>query len=300
MATAAGRARIGTIQGSPQINRVTYSGYPPGSTFKVVTTTAALGTGKYTPLTLVDGSSPITVQTKRLSNFNNEQYGKITLTKALTDSVNTAFARVAMDIGIPTIADTMDAYGFGKKPLIDYPKDQILASGVRDTNTHELIPVNSDVDIARVGIGQERLSVTPMQMALVAATIARGGEEPRLSTIRRVVDPDGRTLWSLGKGKSTGRVMSQRDAAELTAMMKQVVNDGTGTAAQLQGLSVAGKTGTAERGAVGSNIAQPWFIGFAPADNPKVAVAVTLESVVGGQGGIDAAPIAKAMMEAAL
>lgn len=94
--------------------------------------------------------------------------------------------------------------------------------------------------------------------------------------------------------------MSERDAAELTAMMEKVVEEGSGTAAALAGLRVAGKTGTAEVGKIGQNITQPWFIGFAPAGNPRVAVAVTIESTVGGTGGVDAAPIAKQMMEAAL
>lgn len=225
----------------------------------------------------------------------------MTLTQALTNSVNTAFARVAEDLGAGPISDAMDAYGFGKIPLIDYPDQQLYPSGVYDRDdATKLLDVNDDLDIARVAIGQERLRVTPLQMGLVAAAVARGGQLPRLSTVARVIDPDGRTLSKLDEnGKNAGRVMSERDAAELTAMMEKVVEEGSGTAAALSGLRVAGKTGTAERN-IAEGITQPWFIGFAPAGNPEVAVAVTIERTVNGTGGVDAAPIAKSMMEAAL
>lgn len=299
MGSGTGRTKINNTPGSPLFNRVTQASYAPGSTFKVVTTSSALGSGKYTPTTMVDGSSPYVVETKELNNFGNVSYGDITLTEALTKSVNTAFARVAEDIGPETLGATMDRYGFYDVPKIDYPEDQLNRSGLYDREDQKWIPVDDDVDIARVGIGQERLSVTPLQMGLVAAAVARGGTVPVLSTVQRIVDPDGRTLKRLGNGSSAGRVMSERDAAELTDMMKRVVNEGTGTAAALQGLQVAGKTGTAER-VIEQNITQPWFIGFAPADNPRVAVAVTIEAMVDGTGGVNAAPIAKAMMEAAL
>ncbi len=296
---SARRIQNDSAGGSPAFNRVTGGAYAPGSTFKVVTTTAALETGKYNPLTIVDGSSPLLVETKELFNFNRQSYGKMTFTQALTNSVNTAFARVAEDIGPAPIADAMDAYGFGKVPEIDYPEEQIRISGLRGRDSGKLLSVDEDVDIGRVAIGQERLLVTPLQMGLVAAAVAKGGELPKLATVERVVDPDGRTLSKLGDGDTAGRVMSERDAAELTAMMEKVVEEGSGTAAALAGLRVAGKTGTAER-VISQNITQPWFIGFAPANNPRVAVAVTIESMVGGTGGVDAAPIAKAMMEAAL
>ncbi|MBJ7470400.1 MAG: penicillin-binding protein 2 [Solirubrobacteraceae bacterium] len=298
---SASRIQNDSAGGSPAFNRATQAGYPPGSTFKVVTTAAALESGDYTPTTLVDGSSPLKVETVDLNNFGRKSYGKITLTQALTNSVNTAFARVAEDLGAAPMADAMDAFGFGKIPLIDYPDQQLYASGVYDRDdASQLLEVNDDLDIARVAIGQERLRVTPLQMGLVAAAVARDGQLPRLSTVQRVVDPDGRTLSELdADGDDAGRVMSERDAADLTAMMEKVVEEGSGTAAALSGLRVAGKTGTAERN-IRENVTQPWFIGFAPADDPQVAVAVTIERTIGGTGGVDAAPIARAMMEEAL
>jgi penicillin-binding protein A len=115
----------------------------------------------------------------------------------------------------------------------------------------------------------------------------------------RAVDPDGRTVMQ-NQPTVFSHVMSRATADKITAMMQQVVREGTGTAAALQGINVAGKTGTAEKGAPGSNITQPWFIAFAPADNPRIAIAATIEKTVGGFGGTDAAPIAKAVMESLL
>lgn len=297
--TSTRRRILSDTQNSPSFNRATAGGYPPGSTFKTVTTAAALATGKYTPDSIISGRSPLKVQTVDLNNFGQRSFGDISLTFALTNSVNTAFARIAEDIGPVPLAETMDRFGFGKKPPIDFPDDQLLRSGVYNTGLKKLIPVDGSVDVARVSIGQERLRVTPLQMASVAATIARRGDRPRLATVERVTDRDGRTLSSLRNGRSAGRAMAERDADELTVMMENVVKEGTGIEAAPAGLRVAGKTGSAELD-IENNITQPWFIGFAPADNPRVAVAVTIERTVGGTGGVDAAPIAKAMMEAAL
>jgi penicillin-binding protein A len=147
------------------------------------------------------------------------------------------------------------------------------------------------VDVGRVAIGQGDLFATPLQMAEVAATIANGGIRMKLHLMAKAVDPDGRTVETV-KPERAGRVVSRETASELTAMMKQVVREGTGTAAALSGVDVAGKTGTAELNSAGLN--QPWFIGF----TPDVAVAVTLERFQGGFGGTEAAPIAKRVLEA--
>jgi peptidoglycan glycosyltransferase len=299
-ATDAGITRVNADQRGPTFNRATMGLFPPGSTMKVVTTAAALGSGRYTPTSLVDGSAPLMAASQPLLNFHGETFGKITLTAALTHSVNTAFGRIAQDLGPAPIQQAMNDFGFGKRLPIDYPRTQLLASGVRDHDgAGKLIPVDERVDVARVAIGQERLTATPLQMAFVAATIARGGDKPRLATVARVTDPDGRTVKQLGDGRSAGRAMSSRDAAELTAMMEKVVQEGTGTAAALAGLRVAGKTGSAEVDQR-RDLVDPWFIGFAPAERPRVAVAVVLNRIQGGTGGADAAPIARAMMEAAL
>lgn len=283
---------------APLFNRATQAGYVPGSTFKVVTATAALDSGRFTPDSTLSGKSPITVSGTPLSNFADEQYGDITLTTALTNSVNTVWAQVAQQLGHKTMAEYMKRFGFGSDPPMDYPDDQMRPSGIFDLAKQQWIPPQSGrVDIGRVGIGQERLQVTPLQMAEVAATVANGGVRMKPHLTNRIVDVDGRTVQQI-KPSVAERVMSTSAASKLTQMMSNVVREGTGVGAALQGIQVAGKTGTAELN-IAKSINQPWFIGFAPTVKPKVAVAVTLENIHGpqSQGGIVAAPIAKAVLQ---
>jgi peptidoglycan glycosyltransferase len=171
-------------------------------------------------------------------------------------------------------------------------------SGVFDAKRNKVIPADSgSVDIGRVGIGQERLLVTPLQMATVAATIANGGMRMNPHLADRIVDQDGRTVRRIAPEQAE-RVMSAASAQSLAQMMSKVVTEGTGIAAALQGIQVAGKTGTAELN-IAQQINQPWFIGFAPLRKPRIAVAVTIENVRGpqSQGGIVAAPIAKQVLQ---
>ena len=288
--------RLNRADNSPLFNRATQAGYAPGSTMKVVTAAAALDSGQFTPQSMVSGKSPIPVSGVPLKNFSNQQFGLITLTTALTNSVNTVWAQVAMRLGEDRLAEYLERFGFGSDPPMDYPGEQMFASGVYNLEKEDLLPVDSGrVDIGRVGIGQERLRVTPLQMATVAATVANGGVrmKPRLTS--RIVDADGRTVRRIAASRAE-RVMSAESAAELSEMMGNVVREGTGTAAALQGIEVAGKTGTAELN-IPRRLNQPWFVGFAPRSNPKIAIAVTLENIVGAQGGTVAAPIAKRVME---
>jgi peptidoglycan glycosyltransferase len=157
-----------------------------------------------------------------------------------------------------------------------------------------LIDPTAAVDIGRVAIGQERLQVAPLQMAMVASAVANGGKlmKPRLGD--RIVDRDGRTVRHLVP-EEMAQVMSPQTASQVGAMMGQVVKEGTGTAAALEGIDVAGKTGTAEVDRpCGPN--QLWFIAFAPAQDPRIAIAATVECGT-GFGGTVAAPIAKAVMQ---
>jgi len=152
------------------------------------------------------------------------------------------------------------------------------------------------VDIARVAIGQERLLATPLQMATVAATIANGGMRMAPSLVDKAVSPSDKTVFE-SRPEQITRVMSSQTAADLTSMMRRVVEEGTGTAANVGNLSVAGKTGTAETGTAGLNNA--WFIAFAPAERPRIAVAVVIERTP-EFGGTIAAPIARDVIEAYL
>ncbi|HET7046675.1 MAG TPA: penicillin-binding protein 2, partial [Solirubrobacteraceae bacterium] len=285
--------------GISTFNRATQSGYPPGSTFKVVTATAAIDSGEYTPNSTVDGNSPKTISGVPLSNDLNQSFGPITLTKALTYSVNTVWAQVAEHVGRGTMTKYMKRFGFYAKPPLDYPPEQIAESRPYSPSGRPYPPASPREDIGRIGIGQGGLAVTPLQMAMVAAAVANGGKlmTPRLAT--KAVDQDGRTVQTY-KPSVMSQVMSPTTAAQITQMMKNVVDEGTGTPAQLGNISVAGKTGTAQVGIVGSNLTQPWFIGFAPVQDPKVAVAVTIERSQGGFGGTVAAPIAKQVIQTLL
>jgi penicillin-binding protein A len=271
-------------------NLATQGLFPPGSTFKTVTAVAAIDTGRYTPASLVSGRNGKIISGTPLQNFGGEDFGPISLTDALTHSVNTVFGEVGVKLGQTTMAKYMERFGFNAKPPMDYPADQMSASGSYRAG-RVLDETSRIIDVGRMAIGQDKLLVTPLQMATVAQTIGNGGlrMEPRL--VQRVVDPDGRTA-STPLPERAQRVMSPATAAKLTAMMKQVVKEGTGTAAALQGVEVAGKTGTAELNNNGLN--DLWFIAFTPTE----AVAVVVANVQGGQGGTVAAPIAKQVLQA--
>jgi peptidoglycan glycosyltransferase len=283
-----------------QLNRATQGRYPPGSTFKVVAATAGIDSGKYTPDSLINGNSPKTISGVPLQNDNNQSFGQITLTKALTDSVNTVFAQVGQNVGRPTMTKYMKRFGFYSLPPIDLPSDELRSSRPFDFKGRPFKPGSPNEDIGRISIGQGGLLVTPLQMAMVAAAVANGGKlmEPRLSS--KVVDPDGKTVRTFDP-TVYDQVMSPKTASEVNQMMRTVVDEGTGTPARLgSGIPFAGKTGTASIGATGSGLTQPWFIGFAPADNPKVAIAVTIEKTQGQFGGQVAAPIARDIVQTLL
>jgi len=269
-----------------------------GSTFKVVTATAALDSGKITPETVIDASSPKTISGVPLSNAGGEQFGPISATDALTNSVNTYWAQVGERIGRDTLVEYMKRYGFYADPKVDYPDDQKIPSGVINGDGDY---VTDRFDVGRVAIGQGGLEgevrAGPLQMAEVAAAVANGGRlmEPQLTD--RIVQKDGRIKERIQPDLQSV-VMKPETADQLTNMMSRVVEEGTGTAAALAGIRVAGKTGTAEVGA-NREFTQPWFICFAPVEDPRMAVAVTVERTT-GQGGTVAAPIAKSVLEALL
>jgi peptidoglycan glycosyltransferase len=272
------------------INLATQGLFPPGSTMKTVTASAAIDSGKYQPDSRVSGKNGKEISGAPLNNFGNEDFGDIDLTFALTNSVNTVWAEVAEKVGKKTMAEYMKKFGFYADPPMDYPDNQMVASGVNKGRKRLVKATSDQVDIGRVAIGQGDLEVTPLQMASVAQTIGNGGMrmEPRL--VSKVVDPDGRTIDE-PLPKEAERVMSEESAKKVGDMMRNVVKEGTGTAAALEGVDVAGKTGTAEVNLQGLN--DTWFIGF----SDRFAVAVVFERVQGGTGGTIAAPVAKAVLQ---
>jgi penicillin-binding protein A len=285
----------------PLLDRATQGQYPPGSTFKVVTAAAGLDSGTITPETTINAPGTLEVEGTPLQNDFNQDWGSISLDTALTNSVNTWFGQLGQQVGEETLFEYMDRFGFNSTPAIDLPEQQVYRSGIFENG--ELLGRNDPVDLARVAIGQERLAVTPLQMAEVAAAVANGGKLMKPQIWSRVIDPDGRVVKRLDPSQYS-QPISGETAAELTTAMEGVVSEGTGTNAAIPGVAVAGKTGTAETPynhscGGGTEENQAWFIGFAPAENPKIAIAATVECTT--QFGNDvAAPIFRDVAETIL
>jgi peptidoglycan glycosyltransferase len=281
------------------VNLATQAFDPPGSTFKVVTAAAALDSGSFTPNSMVNGNSPVTISGVPLANDGNQSWGNIDLTTALTYSVNTVWAQVAERLGRARMTDYMKRFGFYARPPLDYPPNELTVSEPFSPAGHAYPAGSGNEDIGRMGIGQGGLVVTPLQMAMVAAAVANGGKLMVPHMTARVVNSDGVTVKTVSPSLYH-QVMKPSTAQALAQMMRRVVEEGTGTAAQLGGISVAGKTGTASKGAPGSNLTEPWFIGLAPIEHPTVAVAVTIQQTQGEFGGAVAAPIAKNVIQTLL
>jgi peptidoglycan glycosyltransferase len=286
---------------TPLYNRATQGLYPPGSTFKVVTAAAGLESGVITPETTIDAPGTLEVEGTPLQNDFNEDFGAIALDTALTNSVNTWFGQLGQQLGNDQLFETMEKFGFNSTPPIDLPEDEVEESGV--SSEDGLLTARDPVDLARVAIGQERLLATPLQMAMVAAAVANGGKLMKPQIWNRVIDPDGRVTDRLDPSEYSQPVSSQT-AEELTTAMEGVVSEGTGTNAAISGVPVAGKTGTAETPGNeacggGSDENQAWFIGFAPAEDPQIAIAASVECTT--QFGNDvAAPIFRDVAETIL
>lgn len=282
----------------PLINRAIGGDlYPPGSTFKLVTAAAALSSGKYNPNSVLPG--PRTLKIPGTSNYYLPNYGgevcgpnnETSLIHALAISCNTAFASLGMDLGADALRQQADKFGFGQAftvPMQVTPS--VFPSGTLNA-----------AQTAQSAIGQFDVRVTPLQVAMISAAIANGGKEMKPYAVQDVRDKNLAVIESTDPSLLSS-TMSPDVARTLTTMMEQVVTSGTGVLAQIPGVQVAGKTGTAEHG--NGNKADVWFTGFAPANDPKVAVAVVVEN--GGNiqqeatGGSVAAPIARQVMEAVM
>jgi peptidoglycan glycosyltransferase len=285
---------------APLVNRSTAGLFTPGSSFKILTAAAAIDSGKFTPDSGFYDPGYCVEYRKKVYNFADqsgpEQFGNVTLSTALQHSINAVFCQVGKRLGAITILKYAKRFGFYELPPLETPADQRRPSGLYRRG-HLFSPRNGfQVDPGRLAFGQERLLVTPLQMAMVVAGIANSGMVMEPTAVRRIVAPDGRNVSRL-KPHRFSRAVSRRTAAALTTAMKAVVTSGTGTAARIPGVPVAGKTGTAETGRSGVNTTS--FVAFAPADSPRVAIAVFLEEQH-GVGGTTAAPVARTVLEALL
>jgi peptidoglycan glycosyltransferase len=282
---------------APLLNRATFGLYAPGSTFKVVTASAALESGRYTRESTFVDPGYCEEYGKRVNNYDTSSpFGRVNFLQAMQYSINSVFCEIGKELGADPVLDYARRYGFYEEPPLETPAEERAASALYDRGRLFTPRDPNQVDPGRLAFGQERLLVTPLQMAMVAAGIANDGVVMDPTAVARIVAPDG-TVISRPRPHELGRAVKRETAAELVAMMRQVVESGTGTAAQLPGVAVAGKTGTAETGRTEEN--DTWFIAFAPADDPRIAVAVALQNQP-GTGGETAAPIAKDIMAAYL
>jgi peptidoglycan glycosyltransferase len=279
----------------PMSNRAIKELYPPGSTFKLVTAAAALSSGKYTPDTKVRSPAVLDLPqtTAKLQNENHLNCGgsdNATLTVALRNSCNTAFGSVGLDLGADALRQQAEKFGFGERQL---PELGAVASQFpADPNAPQ---------VAQSAIGQFDVQATPLQMAMVSAGIANGGNVMKPYLVQNVRTADLKTV-SDTKPESLHQAVSSQVASQLTQMMVDVVQNGTGKKAQINGVQVAGKTGTAQTSPDKPPFA--WFTSFAPANDPKIAVAVMIEDAGVARddisGGALAGPIAKSVMEAVI
>jgi penicillin-binding protein A len=272
---------------APLVNRAVQSLYPPGSTFKVITASAALEAGVSPTQEFVDdGTYELPGYT--VHNFQGKKYGKVTFTQALVYSINAIFARIGVEIvGAQALAQM--AYDFGFGDSYDEFSLPVSASNLGPPAS-EWTPGTT----AQTAFGQGQVSTNAFQMALVAATVANDGKmmEPRI--VREIRSPDGIIL-----DRPTPSVRHEplppQTARTLNAMMQKVITEGGLSVAEIPGVKVAGKTGTAE---APPGAPHSWWIAFAPADDPEIAVCAMVEN--GGRGDKAALPIADQVMEAYL
>jgi peptidoglycan glycosyltransferase len=288
-------ASLSTTDGpTPLVDRASASLYPPGSTYKVVTLAGALASRVATEGTQYPGPASLEIGGAPVTNYGGSTYGEVDLRKATASSINTVFAQLAVDLGAERLVAASEAFGINSTVPLELPV------------TTSLMPDPSEMTVwetAWAGVGQpvgEHDSppgpqVTPLQMALVTAGIANDGVVMRPYLVDAVSDRAGRTI-SQTAPRAWKTALDPETAETVTDIMITVVQSGSGTRAAIPGVTVAGKTGTAE---VGKSVeTHAWFIAFAPAENPRIAVAIVLENA--GVGGRVAAPAARSVLEAAL
>ncbi|SDO04922.1 penicillin-binding protein 2 [Geodermatophilus sp. DSM 45219] len=282
-------AQLDALEIDPRLNRAIDARYSPGSIFKVVVSAAALASGEYTPDTVVPAPDELTLpqSTSTLENFGGsacDPSGQQSLIDALTISCNTAFAQLGIDLGEERVREMAEAFGITGEGF-DIP---LTVEG------STLGEIENDAQLGVSSIGQQDVQLTPLQAAMIASAVANDGTLMSPYLVDQVRAPDLSVIDQTDPDELSEPV-SAEVADQLTDMMVGVVEDGSGRRAQISGVQVAGKTGTAENAGPDHN----WFIGFAPADDPQIAVAVFVANG-GGTGGDVSAPIAGDVMQAYL
>ncbi len=279
---------IRTDERNPMLNRAIQGLYPPGSILKLLTASAALDTGLFEYDTAFSDTGEYRVQGNVISNFQKEVFGEHLLADAIINSINTTMAKVGVELG------EEEFRRYGEKFLFNGERGFPLT-----VKKSSLGSLRTPVDLAWSAVGQAEVVATPLQMAVFTSIIASGGRNVPVSIIARRVDyqADGSAIQITTTGKDSSgagvtddsNVIKKETAEIITKLMVGVVEEGTGKKADIPGIKIAGKTGTAETGSI-DDMTHAWFASFAPADNPELALLIFLEK--GGVGGQDAAPIA--------
>ena len=269
--------------GQPFWNRATQSVYPPGSSFKTITTVSALENIPDITTQEILCTGGLLVNEQAIRDYGNDVHHKLTLRDAFKKSCNNVFALTALTLGDEKLRKTAESFGFNDNFLF---RDLVVENSTYPTENR------NQFELATTGIGQSALAATPMHMCMVAAAIANDGVmmEPRLLMSTTTAAGTTRTLY---QPKEYRTALTPDQAATLQTYMRDVVKSGTGTRAAVSGLTICGKTGSAESSLSGSDVTYGWFIGYIENDDLPYAVSILVESIEDGQGGgSTAAPIA--------
>jgi penicillin-binding protein A len=270
---------------TPLLNRGVQGLYPPGSVFKIMVAGAAIQDNLVTAGTQFNDTGTVTAGGYVVRNYGDKTYGEHTFAEAFAKSINTTFAKVGVQLGADTLSAYAKDFGFGQSPPWDLggAKSVFPDPGAMDK-----------AHVAQASFGQGEVLASPLEIALMTSAVANGGKIMKPYIVSQVLDYHQKILEET-KPQTWLQPLTPETASSLKQFMIQVVTGGTGTSAAIDGVQVAGKTGTAE---VANGEPHAWFAAFAPADDPKVVVVVLVENA--GTGGSVAAPVARAVISAAL
>lgn len=271
---------------APLVNRATQGRYPPGSSFKIIVSAAALEEQLFDPDSPLTDTGSYEVMGVKIKNYGNRSWGQTTFREGLEQSINSVFVQIGLKLGAEKLVEYAQKFSFRSEIPFQLPVKRSYIQRARAMD---------DVAVAASAIGQAKVAATPLEMALATATIANNGAMMKPFIVKEIRSPEGEVLEQFGN-EQLREVISADTVRTLTDMMVGVVENGTGGVIQTSGIRVAAKTGTAETGIPGES--HGWFIAFAPADDAQIAIAVVIEK--GGPGAGSAGPIAKNLLDTAI
>ena len=265
--------QIKSDKNNPMLNRATQGLYAPGSVFKIITASAALNTDSFSETTEFNDQGKYKVKGNVIRNYEDEVFNNHQFTDALVHSINTTFGKIGLKVGEKALRQYAVNFGFEEKMNFSLPVSKSSTGNI-----------NSEVDLAWTALGQGEVTATPLQVSRVISTIARNGKKTNPIIIK---NKDSNGIYT---NNAERQIIDKKTALSLKDILTRVVEEGTANKAKMKEIKVAGKTGTAEIDDRTENT-HAWFAGFAPVNEPRVAIVVFLEK--GGVGGKDAAPLFK-------